>query len=426
MRPAPRAEIVTIGDEILFGQITDTNTQWIGAELTAIGIRPVRKTSVGDKAEDILDAFAEAARRVDLVIITGGLGPTKDDITKHTLCRFFETELILNEQALALVTDFFTRRGRPLTELNRQQAALPAACTYLENRWGTAPGMWFEKEGTVFVSLPGVPHEMKSLMEQMVLPRLRKYFQPPAIVHKVIHTVGIGESFLAEHIAAWEDSLPPHIRLAYLPHLGQVRLRLTASGSDRQQLEQDLNHEVERVLPLITPYVFGYDQAELEQVVGDQLIALNATLSTAESCTGGYLAHRLTSRAGSSRYFAGSVISYANAIKTGTLGVQQETIEAHGAVSEQTVREMAERVRELTGTTYALATSGIAGPDGGTPEKPVGTVWIACATPTHTVTRLLNLGGNRLQIIQLTTTQILNLLREQLAKTAEVPQPVLA
>ncbi|WP_247235175.1 competence/damage-inducible protein A [Telluribacter sp. SYSU D00476] len=423
MRPTIRAEIMTIGDEILFGQITDTNTQWIGSELTSIGIRPIRKTSVGDNADHILSALREASQRADLVLITGGLGPTKDDITKHTLCRYFDTELIINEDALELITGFFAKRGRAMTELNRMQAALPANCTYLENRWGTAPGMWFEKEGTLYISMPGVPYEMKNLMEHVVLPRLKAYFNPPVILHKVIHTVGIGESFLAERIESWEDSLPPHIRLAYLPHLGQVRLRLTATGTDRSQLEKELAHEVERVLPIIGHHVFGYDNDVLEQVVGQLLVSRGATLSTAESCSGGYIAHLLTSIPGSSRYFMGSVISYDNAVKIRTLGVKEETIRENGAVSEQTVTEMAERVRELLGTTYGIATSGIAGPDGGTDEKPVGTVWIACSTPTQTITKLLTLGGSRVQNIQLTAIHALNLLREQLVKTDE--QPVL-
>ncbi|GAB3181463.1 competence/damage-inducible protein A [Telluribacter humicola] len=423
MRPTIRAEIMTIGDEILFGQITDTNTQWIGAELTSIGIRPVRKTSVGDNVEDIVSALHEASQRADLVLITGGLGPTKDDITKHTLCKYFNTELIINEEALELITGFFAKRGRAMTELNRQQAALPANCTYLENRWGTAPGMWFEKEGTVYISMPGVPYEMKNLMEHVVLPRLKAFYNPPVIIHKMVLTVGIGESFLAERIEAWEDALPSHIKLAYLPHLGQVRLRLTATGTDQEQLEKELTHEVERVMPIIKDHVFGYDNEVLEQVVGKLLQDKGATLSTAESCTGGYIAHLLTSIPGSSRYFLGSVISYDNAVKIRTLGVKEETLRENGAVSEQTVTEMAGRVRELLGTTYGIATSGIAGPDGGTEDKPVGTVWIACATPSHTITKLLKLGGSRVQNIQLTSVYALNLLREQLVKTDE--QPVL-
>ncbi|GAB2771608.1 CinA family nicotinamide mononucleotide deamidase-related protein [Rhabdobacter roseus] len=409
-----RAEVLTIGDEILFGQITDTNTQWIGTELTNLGIRPVRKTSVGDNAADILSALHEASLRAELIIITGGLGPTKDDITKQTLCRFFDTVLELNQEALEMVSSFFIKRGREMTELNRQQAALPANCTYLANDWGTAPGMWFERDGRVFVSLPGVPFEMKNLMQQRVLPRLRAYFQTPVITHRIIRTIGIGESFLAEKIEAWEDSLPAHIRLAYLPSFGGVRLRLTGTGALAEPLLAELNAEVARVLPLINDYVYGYDDDEIETVVGRMLVEQNATLSTAESCTGGLVAHRITSVPGSSRYFEGAVVSYSNAIKTGTLGVSPSSLEQFGAVSEQVVKEMAEGARALLGTTYALATSGIAGPDGGTEEKPVGTVWIACATPHETVTRLLRLGKYRDQNVQLTTTYVLDLLRKTL------------
>ena len=407
---------MTIGDEILFGQITDTNTQWIGTELTNIGIRPIRKTSVGDSAEEILAALGEALARVDVLIITGGLGPTKDDITKHMLCKFFNTELEINESALALITDFFTRRGRPMIELNRQQAALPKNCLYLQNDWGTAPGMWFEQDGKVVVSLPGVPFEMKSLMEVRVLPRLLAFFKPPLIKHKIIRTIGIGESTLAETIEIWEDSLPPHIKLAYLPHFGQVRLRLTATGDDDQQLASELAYETERVMPLVEKWVYGYDNDELETVIGKMLLAEHATLSTAESCTGGFVAHKITSVPGSSRYFTGSVVAYDNDVKMNTLGVSMSDLLEHGAVSEQTVVSMAEGIRKLMHTTYGIATSGVAGPDGGSPEKPVGTIWIACASPTETITRLLTLTKHRAVNIELTATYVLDLLRKSILK----------
>ncbi|MBU1821915.1 MAG: competence/damage-inducible protein A [Bacteroidetes bacterium] len=419
------AEVMTIGDEILFGQITDTNTQWIGTELTSIGIRPIRKTSVGDSAEFILDALQEALSRVDLVIITGGLGPTKDDITKHTLCRFFGTQLKINEEALQLITTFFAKRGREMTELNRQQAALPQNCIYLQNDWGTAPGMWFEKDGKVVVSLPGVPYEMKNLMTYRVLPRLKEFFQTPIIRHKIIRTIGIGESFLAETIEAWEDSLPAHIRLAYLPHFGQVRLRLTATGIDEEQIDRELEQEVLRVMPLIGSYVYGYDEHEMEQVIGQMLLEENATLSTAESCTGGFVAHKITSVPGSSRYFAGSVVAYDNSIKTAMLGVPEETLRQHGAVSEETVKAMAEGIRRQMNTTYALATSGIAGPDGGSPEKPVGTIWIACATPEITTARMLKLTSHRSINIELTATFVLDLLRKSILQTTRNQNTIL-
>ncbi|TDB67003.1 competence/damage-inducible protein A [Arundinibacter roseus] len=413
-----KAEIMTIGDEILFGQITDTNTQWIGTELTRLGIRPIRKTSVGDQTADILSAIGEALLRADVLIITGGLGPTKDDITKKTLCEFFDTTLEINEVALSLITDFFTKRGREMTELNRQQAALPKVCTYLQNDWGTAPGMWFEKDGKIIVSLPGVPFEMKALMTHRVLPALKAYFNPPLIIHKIIKTIGIGESFLAETIESWEDSLPLHIKLAYLPHFGQVRLRLTASGTNADQLNQDLEEEVTRVLPLISQYVYGYDAEELESLIGSMLIKEQATLSIAESCTGGFVSQKITSVSGSSRYFEGSVISYSNAVKMESLGVSESDLIQYGAVSEQTVKAMAEGVRKKLNTTYGLATSGIAGPDGGTPEKPVGTVWIACATPEFTTARLLKLSNHRSVNIELASAYVLDLLRKSILQTA--------
>ncbi|WP_027302728.1 competence/damage-inducible protein A [Rudanella lutea] len=417
-----RAEVITIGDEILFGQITDTNTQWISTELTNLGIRTVRKTSVGDGAPAILEALHEAHNRADLIIMTGGLGPTKDDITKKTLCEYFGVGMVRNQVALELVTSFFVKRGREMTDLNRTQADLPANAEYIQNDWGTAPGMWFEhraNEGdrsVVYVSLPGVPFEMKSLMTNRILPKLQERFETPIIKHKMIRTVGIGESFLAERIEAWEDALPPHIRLAYLPHFGQVRLRLTATGSatDADRLDRELAEQVARVMPLIGEHVFGFDNDELETVVGRLLTERGLMFGTAESCTGGYIAAQITKTPGSSAYFQGSIVSYANAVKVGQLGVDPATLAEHGAVSEQTVRQMAEGARRALGADIVLATSGIAGPDGGTPDKPVGTIWIACATPDRTVTRLLRLGQYRDQNIQLTTAYGLNMVREQL------------
>jgi len=409
-----RAEVVTIGDEILFGQITDTNTQWIGTELTNIGIRIVRKSSVGDQAKAILEVLHEAHQRADVILITGGLGPTKDDITKKTLCDYFGVNLVRNPEALALVTGFFEKRGREMTDLNRGQADLPANAVYLQNDWGTAPGMWFEHEGRVYVSLPGVPFEMKHLMMNRVLPRLLSHFQTPIIRHKMILTAGIGESFLAERIASWEDSLPPHIRLAYLPSFGGVRLRLTATGVDNDTLGRELDEQVALVLPQIQQHVYGYDDETLESVVGRILTERQLTLATAESCTGGYVASRITSVPGSSAYFLGSIVSYSNEVKINQLGVKPETLQQVGAVSEETIRQMAEGVRHTLQANVGIATSGIAGPDGGTPDKPVGTVWIAVATGQRTTTRLLKLGQYRDQNIQLTTTYLLNLLREEL------------
>ncbi len=410
------AEVVTIGDEILFGQITDTNTQWIGTELTNIGIRVVRKSSVGDQASAILAVLREAHDRANVIIITGGLGPTKDDITKKTLCDYFGVGMVRNETALAVVTGFFEKRGRPMTDLNRGQADLPANAVYIQNDWGTAPGMWFEHDGRVYVSLPGVPFEMKNLMTHRMLPKLQAHFNPPIIKHKMILTAGIGESFLAERIEAWEDALPPHIRLAYLPSFGGVRLRLTATGTDDALLTRELDQQVASVLPIIEQYVYGYDDDTLERIVGQLLNAKQWTLGIAESCTGGAVSARITSVPGSSAYFQGSVVSYSNDVKVSQLGVSPDTLATVGAVSEETIRQMAEGVRKALNTDVGIATSGIAGPDGGTPDKPVGTIWIAVATPAETRTRLLTLSQYRDQNIQLTTTYLLNLLREQLEK----------
>lgn len=301
-----------------------------------------------------------------------------------------------------------------MTELNRQQAALPKNSTYIVNHWGTAPGMWFERNDKVFISMPGVPFEMKNLMTNALLPKLQAFFETPVIHHKMLRTVGIGESFLAERITDWEDNLPPHIKLAYLPNFGQVRLRLTATGSDLEQLKRDNQAEVDKVLPLIEGFVYGFDDDEIETVVGRLLKERGQTLATAESCTGGYVSHLITKIAGSSQYFVGGVVSYSNDVKINELGVKSETLLNFGAVSEQTVIEMSEGVRNCLNTTYGIAASGIAGPDGGTDEKPVGTIWIACAGPNGTVTQKLQLGKYREQNIQFTGVYLLNLLRKQI------------
>ena len=408
------AELLTIGDEILYGQITDTNSQWMGNELAAAGIRVIRKTSVGDVESEILTAFAEAQSRADVVLITGGLGPTSDDLTKPCLVKFFNTSLAINQEALAEVTAFFAQRGRELTELNRLQAALPLNCEKITNVAGTAPGMWFDVDGVVFVSMPGVPHEMKTMMRDQVIPRLKKRFVLPVIIHRIIRTAGIGESFLAEKIAGWEKGLPSHIRLAYLPSLGMVKLRLTATGSDRAALEADNEKQVEALLPLIDEYVYSLEDETLEVVIGHMLKQRKLTLAVAESCTGGYLSHLITSVPGSSEYFLGSMIPYAYEIKMRQLGVRPETLEKYGAVSEETIIEMAAMVRARFSTDIGVATSGIAGPGGATPEKPVGTVWIAYSDKFKTVTRKLQLSNNRLLNIQMASVAVLNLIRKNL------------
>jgi competence/damage-inducible protein CinA C-terminal domain len=406
-----KAELLTIGDEILFGQIVDTNSQWMSVEMSKAGIKVIRKTTVGDVESEILTAFAEAESRADIVLITGGLGPTNDDLTKPCLAKFFNCELQMHGEALKEVTAFFESRGRTLTEINRQQAALPSCCEKITNAMGTAPGMWFHRNGKVFVSMPGVPHEMKAMMSNIIIPKLEETFKTPVIEHLVVRTIGIGESFLAEKIVEWERSLPEYIKLAYLPGLSQVRLRLTAYGTDREQLQRENLAWAERLKPLVGEYIFGYGNDDLEVVLGRSLRESKLTLAVAESCTGGHLAHMITSVPGSSSYFIGGIVAYANEIKIKELGVQQSTLKQYGAVSEQTVIEMAQGVRKKFGTDIGLSTSGIAGPDGGTPEKPVGNVWIAYADKDKTVTRKLQLSKDRLLNIRMTSNLILNLLR---------------
>lgn len=405
------AELLTIGDEILYGQIVDTNAQWMSIELTKAGIQVIRKTSVGDREDEILTAFAEAEKRADIILITGGLGPTSDDLTKPCLAKYFDCALKLHSEALAEVTEFFKSRGRELTDVNRKQAELPGCCEKITNVMGTAPGMWFERNGKVFVSMPGVPHEMKRMMTDLIIPRLRQTFNPPTILHKMIRTVGIGESFLAEKIAGWEKSLPAHIRLAYLPSLGEVKLRLTATGSDRDTLVKETEALTEKLKPLAGEYIFGYDEDPLEVVIGNTLREKGLTLSVAESCTGGYLSHLITSIPGSSDYFLGGIIPYAYEIKMRQLGVKPETLEQFGAVSEPTIREMANLVRAKFNTDIGVATSGIAGPGGATPEKPVGTVWIAYSDKYQTITRRLQLSKDRTVNIRMASVAVLNLIR---------------
>lgn len=405
------AEVITIGDEILYGQITDTNSKWISEELDKIGIKTIRKSSVGDQKQQILNILDESLKRADIILITGGLGPTKDDITKKTLAEYFNDELVIHPHAEEFIRGFFEKRGRPFTELNRQQAAIPSRCTYLHNATGTAPGMWFEFKGKVIVSMPGVPLEMKYLISNEVIPRLKSKFELPEIVHKIIRTIGLGESFLAERIEHWEDSLPEHIKLAYLPSFGEVKLRLTGIGKNRSIVEEEIELEVKKLIPLIEEHIFSFENEEIENSIGKILNESGTSLSVAESCTGGYLSHLLTSIPGSSAYFMGGVVSYSNEAKMDVLKVKQETLTKFGAVSEQTVIEMSEGVRNLMKTTYGIATSGIAGPDGGTDEKPVGTVWLAVTDGKQTLTKKLSLGKIRIVNIEYSAKAALNFLR---------------
>ncbi len=416
MAKTVRAELLCIGDELLFGQVLDTNAHWMSAALSDAGIRVVWKTTVGDVEGDILAAFAQAEKRADIVLISGGLGPTNDDLTKPCLAKYFDCSLRIDPEALEEVTSFFKSRGRALTDVNRQQAALPDCCEKITNRVGTAPGMWFERNQKVFVSMPGVPHELKIMMNELVIPKLKVFFNPPIIHHTVIRTAGIGESFLAEKIRGWERSLPPHFKLAYLPGVGDLRLRLTASGSDGDQLQRESDALVADLKGVAGEYIYGLGETNLEAVVGQLLRERGLTLAAAESCTGGYLSHLITSVPGSSDYFAGGIVAYDNEIKIQQTGVDRETLKAHGAVSEETVLRMARGAREKLGTDIGVATSGIAGPGGGTPDKPVGTVWIAYSDARQEVAKKLNLSSERMVNIRLASMIVLNLIRQRVAK----------
>lgn len=405
------AEILSIGDEILYGQTLDTNSHWMSARLDEIGIKVRRKLTIGDDREEILSALRESESRADIVLITGGLGPTKDDLTKPLLAEYFGVPLVLNEEALQEVTALFAKMGRELTETNRKQAELPANCLKITNALGTAPGMWFEERNTVFVSMPGVPFEMRGIMNTTVLPRLKEKFLGGVIHHKIIKTIGIGESTLADLISDWEDQLPKNIKLAYLPSIGQVKLRLTAIGEDREVLEQLVSRETHTLLPLISRYVYGYDEDEIESVIGKMLLAKKQTIAVAESCTGGYLSHLITSVPGSSQYYKGTVISYDYDVKVSALGVDEHVMKVKGAVSEEVVLQMATGVRKKLGADVGISVSGIAGPGGGTEEKPVGTVWIGYSDAKKTVARKFNFSKDRNLNIKYSANSALNMFR---------------
>lgn len=412
----PIAEIITIGDELLYGQITDTNSQWIGQQLGLAGFRLVRRTSVGDVRSDILQALAAAESRADAIIITGGLGPTSDDLTRPVMAEYFGCGLSMHQETLAHIRQLFEKRGFTFSERNQLQAMLPEACQAIKNHWGTAAGMWFDKAEKVFVAMPGVPHEMKNLMEHSILPMLKKKFNTQVLQHKLIRTAGIGESWLADKIADWEGQLPSQLKLAYLPHLGMVDLRITASGQQAETVAAALNAASEKLLPLISQYVYGFDTDSLSSAIGELLIKKNWRIAAAESCSGGFASYTLTSVPGSSAYYWGSIIAYQNELKHKLLGVQHETLEKHGAVSEQTVAEMAKGVRRHLGTEVGIAASGIAGPGGGTEEKPVGLIWLAVDTPAGTRTRKLQLTKERDINIRYTAAYLLSLLWQSLTE----------
>lgn len=409
-----RAEIIAIGDELLIGQVVNTNAVFITKDLGEIGIKTVQMTTIGDGAEEIEAAVAEALGRAEVVLITGGLGPTKDDITKTTLCKFFHTTLRRDAEVLANVERLFAKKGYPMTETNRRQADVPVDCTVLPNPIGTAPGMWFEREGRVVVSMPGVPFETERMMKEEVLPKLQKFFSTDVILHKTVLTQGVGESFLSDRIEQWELALPPHIRLAYLPQAGMVRLRLSASGKDKEALRAEVDAQVKQLEALIGDCIFGYDEDTLESVVGQALRKRGMSVATAESCTGGCIAHKITSVSGSSDYYKGSVVAYANETKVNVLGVPAETIEKYGAVSEQTAIAMARGVRKLLATDFAVATTGTAGSPLKGEAVAVGTVFIAVAGDGVEVVRKFTYGDDRLRTIQRASYQALKMLLDSI------------
>ena len=405
------AFIISIGDELLIGQTVNTNASYIASELNKAGIQVVRVLTIGDQREEILLALEQASQAADIIIITGGLGPTKDDITINTLCEYFNSRLILHKPSLKNIEALFRKRNMKVSKINRLQAYVPHNCVVLKNSLGTAPGMWFQKENKYYISLPGVPFEMKALLADEVIPGFIKLNITRPIIHKVILTTGIGESALSDLIEAWENNLPEDLKLAYLPEPSIVKLRLSCYNAGKPEMIKRIDSEIKKLKKLIPDLIFGYENDTLASVIGQMLLKKRATLSTAESCTGGNIAHLITSVPGSSQYFKGSVVAYDNMVKTNILGTDNRLIEKHGAVSREVVESMAMGVKKLLKTDYAISTSGIAGPDGGTPEKPVGTVWIGLATPKKVLSEKLLLGNDRERNIVRASLAAMNLLR---------------
>ncbi len=406
------ASIITIGDELLIGQVIDTNSAWIAQELNKIGILVKHRVAVGDVWADIWQALDEESKQASIIIITGGLGPTADDITKPLLCKYFGGKMIVHQPTLDHVTNIFENiLKRPMIERNAKQAEVPDVCTVLKNEKGTAPGMLFKTENKIFISLPGVPHEMKWIMTNQVIPLIPDVFPTGFIEHRTLLTAGIGESFLAEMIQDFEEALPQHIKLAYLPNYGMVRLRLTAFGFDKSILQGEISTCFQSLKEKVKDFLVVDEDIPMELVIGRLLKEKGKTMATAESCTGGYIAHLITAHPGSSAYFIGSVVSYSNTIKERLLNVSDEMLHTVGAVSEATVQQMAKSVLTLMQTDYAIAVSGIMGPDGATAEKPVGMVWVAVANKDKVITKQFNFRFDRRRNIELTSTNALNLLR---------------
>jgi nicotinamide-nucleotide amidase len=405
------AEIITIGDEILIGQIVDTNSAWIAQKMNEEGIHISQISSISDEPGHIEETLSAAGKSVQLVLITGGLGPTRDDRTKSVVCKFFDTRLVENHEVLNHIIERLSQRGVTINNLNREQALVPESAVVLTNKMGTAPGLVMRKDNCSYIFMPGVPFEMKYMMEFEVIPWIRKEFSTSPILHRTVQTFGLAESMLADRISDWESSLPKFVKLAYLPNPESIRLRLSARGKDREELEKVLEDKIKELHEIIPQYIFGQEEDTLAGNIGKILKERGLTLSAAESCTGGFIAHSITSNSGSSEYFKGSVVAYSNDVKTQVLGVDNRKIEEHGAVSEEVVEQMAIKVRELLGTDYAVATSGIAGPSGGTAQKPVGMVWIAVAGPQAVISRVYNYGNDRTRTIIRSSQTALNLLR---------------
>lgn len=410
-------EVITIGDELLIGQVIDTNSAWIGQELNKIGLEIVQKTAISDSREHIIAALDNAKTRANIILMTGGLGPTKDDLTKYTLAQYFNCGFRTDEKVLQHVTEIFKRFNRPILDINMQQADVPEICETVFNELGTAPGMWFDVEGRIYVSMPGVPYEMKRMMENFVLPRLKKLGAHQHIIHKTLVSVGIGESFLSKKIEDIEDSLPPHIKLAYLPNYNIVRMRLTAKGANGAELQKQVDATAAKIIERVGEYIAIDEDTPMQVLVGRLLQERNKTIATAESCTGGFIAHQITGIAGSSAYYKGSVISYDNSIKVKELGVGQEVLDTVGAVSQETVEQMAKGILNKFTTDYSIATSGIAGPAGGTEEKPVGTVWIAVANNQKVVSKKYSFHGTRQAIIERSAIMGLDMVRRLILET---------
>ena len=407
-----KVEIITIGDEILIGQIVDTNSAWMSVELNKAGFEIVQITSVHDDAAHIVASLDLALERADVVLFTGGIGPTKDDITKQTLSRYFGMQLVFNDEVYKNIEQVLVNRSRAVNKLTRTQAFVPDGCTVIQNRVGTAPVTWFEKNGKVIVSMPGVPNEMKHIMSTEVIPRLSQRYKTSTIIHKNVIVQGYPESALAMKIANWENALPADIHLAYLPNYGIIKLRLSGVSEDPLALEFSINQQIAGLTEILADAIVAYDDTPVEEMIGNLLTTKGMTLSTAESCTGGFIAHKITTVPGSSKYFKGSVVSYSNEVKVNVLNVLSDDIQLYGAVSRQVVEQMADNVRRLLKTDYALATSGIAGPDGGTAEKPVGLVWISVSSPKGVVSREFKFGNVRIQNIERTAQTAMLMLKE--------------